>query len=149
MCRELRVREQPFQEWSTGSLRRGRMADKPPTPDDFDARLHAANARRPDRETERMVSKQGIGFGFRIGAELVSALIVGVGIGLLLDYWLGTKPWMLVLFFVLGAAAGMLNVFRAMGGFGYAVGYRRPSPGTTTDQSGGGADASRKDAGDR
>lgn len=125
------------------------MADKPPKPGDFEARLEAANARRPDRAIDRKASQQGIGFAFRIGTELVSAVIVGVGIGLLLDYWLGTKPWMLVLFFVLGAAAGMLNVFRAVGGFGYAPGYRRTQQDGKTDQSGGGADAPREDAGDR
>ncbi len=112
------------------------MADKPSKPDDFETRLQAANARRPDRKSERMASKQGIGFGLRIGTELVSALIVGVGIGLLLDYWLGTKPWLLMLFFVLGGAAGVLNVFRAMGGFGYAVGNRQPQSPTQKDEAG-------------
>ena len=55
--------------------------------------------------------------------ELVSALIVGVGIGLLLDYWLGTRPWFLLVFFLLGSAAGILNVFRVMKRMGGAVGY--------------------------
>jgi ATP synthase protein I len=53
------------------------------------------------------------GFAFRIGVELVSALLVGAGIGWLLDRWLGTTPFLLLLFFFLGAAAGILNVFRA------------------------------------
>ena len=57
---------------------------------------------------------RGLSLAVRIGAELVAALAVGVGIGLLLDSWLGTAPWMLVAFFVLGAAAGMLNVYRVM-----------------------------------
>src|SRR3546814_7162662 len=64
-------------------------------------------------------------FALRIGVEIVAALIVGVGIGLLLDWWLGTKPWFLLLFFVLGAAAGFMNVFRVVGGLGGQVGYRR------------------------
>ena len=51
---------------------------------------------------------------------------VGVGIGLLLDRWLDTGPWFLLLFFVLGAAAGMLNVYRVMAGYGYSAGYQRP-----------------------
>ena len=53
------------------------------------------------------------GFAFRIGIELVAALMVGAGLGWLLDRWLGTGPFLFLLFFFLGAAAGILNVFRA------------------------------------
>jgi ATP synthase protein I len=65
-----------------------------------------------------------MGIGFRIGVDVAAALAVGLGIGYLLDAWLGTKPWLLVVFFFLGAAAGVLNVFRAVKGMGYQVGYR-------------------------
>ena len=61
---------------------------------------------------------KGLSIAFRIGIELVSALVVGVGIGYLLDVWLDTKPWFLVGFFFVGAAAGMLNVYRAAGASG-------------------------------
>jgi ATP synthase protein I len=44
--------------------------------------------------------------------EVVAALGVGVAIGLLLDRWLGTWPWLFLLFFVAGSAAGILNVYR-------------------------------------
>jgi len=40
-------------------------------------------------------------------------LVVGGGIGWLLDHWLGTLPLFLLIFFFLGAGAGLLNVFRA------------------------------------
>lgn len=53
------------------------------------------------------------GFAFRVGVEMVAALVVGGGIGWLLDRWLGTMPLFLIVFFLLGAAAGLLNVFRA------------------------------------
>jgi len=65
---------------------------------------------------------------FRIGSELVAGLIVGVGIGLLLDKWLDTSPWFLVAFFFLGAVAGMWNVYRTARGLGLAAGFR-PAPG--------------------
>ncbi len=45
------------------------------------------------------------GVGFRAGVEVVSALIVGVGIGWLLDRWLGTSPWFFLVFFLIGGAA--------------------------------------------
>ena len=59
----------------------------------------------------------------RLGVEIVAALIVSVGIGLFLDTWLGTKPWLMIVFFVLGAAAGMFNVTRVVRNQGGAVGY--------------------------
>lgn len=62
---------------------------------------------------------------FRIGSELVAAMIVGVGGGLLLDRWLGTAPWGLIVMFLLGSAAGVLNVYRAVNGLGIAPGYGR------------------------
>ena len=68
--------------------------------------------------------RQGLGFAMRIGVELVSALIVGVLIGLALDYWLGTSPWCLLVFFVLGSIAGIFNVYRTAAGLSQTVGYR-------------------------
>ena len=68
----------------------------------------------------------------RIGTELVAALVVGVGIGYFLDYLFGTKPWFLVLFFFLGAGAGILNVYRAAKGLGMTLGYEEPSGGVTS-----------------
>jgi ATP synthase protein I len=84
--------------------------------DGFDRRLREARARQGlDKPADR--SDGGLpsgpwGIGFRAGVEVVSALVVGVVIGLLLDRWLGTKPWLFLLFFVAGSAAGILNVYR-------------------------------------
>ncbi len=83
----------------------------------------------------------GVGMALRIGTELVAALIVGVGLGLLLDYWLGTAPWLLVVFFFLGAAAGVLNVYRTASGIGLGpggVGPRRGAQEPDDAQDGGG-----------
>ncbi len=67
--------------------------------------------------------RSGLGLAMRIGVELVAALIIGAGLGYLLDRWLDTAPWLLVVFFLLGAAAGMMNVYRVMAGMSQAVGY--------------------------
>ena len=56
----------------------------------------------------------GAGFGFKISTEIVAALVVGVGIGLIVDNYFGTGPFGLIIFFILGAFAGFLNVYRVM-----------------------------------
>ncbi|MGN6573311.1 MAG: AtpZ/AtpI family protein [Pseudolabrys sp.] len=53
--------------------------------------------------------------GFRLSSELVGGVLVGAGLGWLLDRWLGTSPWGLIVFLLLGFAAGILNVMRAAG----------------------------------
>ncbi|MEO8652210.1 MAG: AtpZ/AtpI family protein [Hyphomicrobiaceae bacterium] len=52
--------------------------------------------------------------GLRASAELIGGIVAGGLIGWYLDKWLGTqKPVMFVLFFLLGAAAGIMNVIRS------------------------------------
>ena len=58
--------------------------------------------------------KRGTGFGFRISTEIVAALIVGVIIGIIVDNYFNTKPFGLIIFFILGSLAGFLNVYRVM-----------------------------------
>lgn len=85
------------------------------TQDGFDKRLNEARARQGlDRAEEGHAGLPGgsYGVGFRAGVEVFSALLVGVVAGLLLDRWLGTWPWLFLLMFVMGSAAGVLNVFR-------------------------------------
>jgi ATP synthase protein I len=102
----------------------------PPSLKDLDARLRAARAKQDEargggKPGGQPPPKSGVGLGFRLAIDLVSGILVGVGIGLLLDHWLGTTPWLMVVFFFLGAAAGMLNVYRTASGKGFAVGYRK------------------------
>jgi len=49
---------------------------------------------------------------FKVATEFLAGLLVGGVIGWYLDQWFGTRPVLFLLFFALGAAAGMLNVFR-------------------------------------
>ena len=52
-----------------------------------------------------------------VGFAFVLAVVIGAGFGYLLDGWLGTSPWLFLVFFFLGVAAGILNVFRAASRF--------------------------------
>jgi len=47
-----------------------------------------------------------------IGVQLVVSILIGLAFGLALDRWLGTKPWFMLLFIILGVAAGFLNIYR-------------------------------------
>ena len=54
-----------------------------------------------------------LGKALKISTELVAAVVVGSIIGFLLDDWFDTKPLLTICFFLMGVAAGILNVFRS------------------------------------
>ena len=54
----------------------------------------------------------GMSLGLQAGSEFVSAVVIGAGIGWVLDKGLGTKPAFLIVFFMFGVAAGVWNVIR-------------------------------------
>tara|TARA_B100000575_G_C23064684_1_gene613008 strand:+ start:70 stop:354 length:285 start_codon:yes stop_codon:yes gene_type:complete len=70
---------------------------------------HAIN-----KDEVKGVKSAGAGFGFKISTEILAALVIGVGIGLLVDNYFDTKPVGLIIFFIFGALAGFLNVYRVM-----------------------------------
>ena len=71
-------------------------------------------AKTTNTPQEKIKKESGAGFGFKISTEIIAALVVGVGIGLIVDKYLGTKPFGLIIFFIFGALAGFLNVYRVM-----------------------------------
>ena len=50
--------------------------------------------------------------GWRVALEWVVAVLIGYGLGTFLDWWLGTDPWALIVFLLLGSIAGLLNIYR-------------------------------------
>lgn len=97
--------------------------------EELDARLRKARGQPdptgPDTGPKNLTTGNALGLAMRVSVELVSALAIGVVIGWLLDRWLGTGPWLMLVFIFLGGAAGILNVYRMARGFGYAVGYTK------------------------
>ena len=56
-----------------------------------------------------------LALGLRLSAEFVAGVLVGAALGWLMDRWLGTSPWGMIVFLLLGFAAGVLNMMRAAG----------------------------------
>ena len=83
-------------------------------PKDLKTRLQIAKS-KIKKQDDVDSQKRGLfmGSAFKLGTELVAAVAVGTIIGFILDNWFGTKPWLIIIFFFLGATAGMLNVIRA------------------------------------
>ena len=83
------------------------------TPEDFKTRLKIAKS-KIKKQAQLDSEKRGsfMGSAFKLGTELVSAVAVGTIIGFILDSWFDTKPWLIIIFFFLGTAAGILNVIR-------------------------------------
>ena len=83
-------------------------------PENFKTRLKIAKSRiKKNLNNDQEKRGSFMGSAFKLGTELVAAVAVGTIIGFILDSWFGTKPWLIIIFFFLGAAAGMLNVIRA------------------------------------
>ena len=83
-------------------------------PEDFKTRLKIAKSKIKKKLDDDSPNRGSfMGNAFKLGTELVAAVAVGTIIGFILDSWFGTKPWLIIIFFFLGAAAGMLNVIKA------------------------------------
>ena len=70
------------------------------------------NIRGVQKDGERS-NASSLGKALKISTELVAAVVVGSTIGFLLDSWFGTKPLLIICFFIMGVAAGLLNVFKS------------------------------------
>ena len=81
-------------------------------PKDFKTRLKIAKSKMK-KQVLLDSEKRGsfMGSAFKLGTELVAAVVVGTIIGFILDNWFDTKPWLIIIFFFVGAAAGIVIVY--------------------------------------
>ena len=80
-----------------------------------DQTRNAAGGSSESPGTQRAAPVSGYAKGIRLSSELVAGVLVGAGIGWLIDRGLGVSPWGLIVFLLLGFAAGVLNVMRSAG----------------------------------
>ena len=91
--------------------------------DDLERRRRELGAvlatRRPDRsqgkEAEGAGRASGYGQAFKLSSEFIAGIVVGVVIGWTIDRLVGTSPWGLIVFLLLGFVAGILNVLCSVG----------------------------------
>ena len=93
------------------------MTEKKSSFDQLEARLRQAQASRRDHGSKPGPAPQTsmtsqIGTTYRVFVELLAGVLVGGGLGWLLDQQFGTRPWFLLGFLLLGIAAGFWNVIR-------------------------------------
>lgn len=82
--------------------------------DDLDVRIASARAADDARASGADLRKpaKGYGQGARVLAELIGAPIGGGIIGWVLDRWLGTKPWIMLVMLVLSVVVAFRNIYR-------------------------------------
>ncbi len=81
---------------------------------DLKTRLKIAKSKFKKRNPpENNDQKSSFGKAFQLSTELVSAVLVATIIGFILDNWFDTKPWLIIIFFFIGVAAGIINVVRS------------------------------------
>lgn len=61
-------------------------------------------------EDRRQLIKS-LGFLSSVGISLVAATFIGLAMGYYLDKWLGTSPWMTLIFLGFGIVSGFRNVY--------------------------------------
>lgn len=101
----------PARPESSGDLagRLDRLDEKLKRRADLDKAEQAAEARSSS------TNPTALALALRVGSEFIAAIIVGGAIGWGVDRLAGSSPWGMIVFLMLGFAAGVLNVLRSAG----------------------------------
>ncbi|HTV33028.1 MAG TPA: AtpZ/AtpI family protein [Methylocella sp.] len=80
---------------------------------DAQAKAEASSRQNEEKETRNTSGiGQAVTLGMRVLSEFLAAVLVGGLIGWGIDYTTGTTPVFLIIFLLLGAAAGSWSVYR-------------------------------------
>ena len=91
--------------------------------DKLSDRIDAAITKKGNKNKNHQLNQSLLNTFSRVATELLAGLLVGGCIGWTIDKWFDTNPWFLILFFLLGGAAGILNLWRVVSGKGLKIGY--------------------------
>ena len=93
---------------------------------DFNKRLkNLKNSNSKIKNQKKNKNFKDFGVYLKSGVELVSAIIVALVIGVFLDNYFQSKPIFLIIFLILGFAAGIMNVYRSVKKLGFEVGFKK------------------------
>jgi ATP synthase protein I len=107
-AREKGDRQQPPPDQAALSARLKRLGERL-------GHIHADHSSQSSPQQPPSADPSAMARGFRLSTELVAAVVVGAALGWVLDRLLGIAPWGMIVFLLLGFAAGVLNVMRAAG----------------------------------
>ena len=107
----------------TGETGRGKQHETGIRDDDLERRRRELEASLATRLPNRLEGKDdakagsaaGYGQAVKLSSEFIAGVVVGAGIGWIIDRMAGTSPWGLIVFLLLGFGAGVLNVMRSAG----------------------------------
>ncbi|TJV39611.1 MAG: ATP F0F1 synthase subunit I [Mesorhizobium sp.] len=107
----------------TGETGRGKQHEPDIRGDDLERRRRELEASLATRLPNRLEGKDdakagsaaGYGQAVKLSSEFIAGVVVGAGIGWIIDRMAGTSPWGLIVFLLLGFGAGVLNVMRSAG----------------------------------
>ena len=80
--------------------------------DNLKTRLKIAKAKIDKTLNNDNNKPASLGMALKLSTEMVAAVLVGTIIGYILDSWFDSKPWLIIIFFFVGVAAGITNVVR-------------------------------------
>ncbi|MEO0543384.1 MAG: AtpZ/AtpI family protein [Pseudomonadota bacterium] len=66
-------------------------------------------------EADNAATAPGVAKAFKLSSEFIAGVVAGAGLGYLIDTFAGTTPWGMIIFLLLGFAAGVMNVLRSAG----------------------------------
>src|SRR5262249_18309117 len=107
-ARDRKGRDQPSAEEAALSARLRDLGERLGRP-------HSAGPSDSEPGPRPTTDASAMARGFRLSTELVAGVLLGAGIGWLIDRWVGTTPLAMIVFLLLGFAAGVLNVMRGAG----------------------------------
>ncbi|WP_095198739.1 AtpZ/AtpI family protein [Mesorhizobium carmichaelinearum] len=107
----------------TGETGRGKQHETGIRDEDLERRRRELEASLATRLPNRLEGKDdakagsaaGYGQAVKLSSEFIAGVVVGAGIGWIIDRMAGSSPWGLIVFLLLGFGAGILNVMRSAG----------------------------------